>query len=600
MIRNVRVRELLIAVVGAFLSAGVLVEDSARSAPLAPNDASIVGNLSVWLRDAPTNYDGTTWTDLSGNGNHASAAGLLPSGDAGGVTFSAPALSSFTESAGPFAGLNVAGVRFSGGADDLLRATNLNGGSSIGNATTIIVYASPGTPNIQRVVGLGSIHTESTGVLDNRPVVFNPADDGSVRYDWGQSGAGSLTRPTDQLFVRGTTLAATANPGEGTVNDYFDGLLNVNATTTPGGGGFPVEDALYVGDVRAGATTVYGSSTSNDLFVAEVIAYDTVLSQQQIADIGEWLGTNIAVTTLEEFPRLTINRATGSMSLENNTADAIDIVGYSITSAAGALDQANWTPITDNYDDAAGPGDGSVDPDDAWTVLTGAGVATDLSEGQFGGTGPQDGGTLGIGSSVDLGSGDGVTTSGPWVRNPLEDVQMQLKLADGTNIFPTVIFEGNGGEPLMEGDLDFDGAITASDWNIFKAGFDEDLSGLSLAQAYQMGDLDGDLDNDPFDFGLFKELYDAENGAGAFNAMISAAVPEPSTFVLIARLGAANPCTPPSWKEQDRISSRCCRATRCRHRRKLPCGTCCAFGAGWIQVSPATYWFGCADVAQQL
>ena len=30
------------------------------------------------------------------------------------------------------------------------------------------------------------------------------------------------------------------------------------------------------------------------------------------------------------------------------------------------------------------------------------------------------------------------------------------------------------------------------------------MSGLSIAEAYLLGDLDGDFDNDPIDFGLFK------------------------------------------------------------------------------------------------
>ena len=264
--------------------------DPVIAAALAPDDPSIAGNLSVWLRDAQNSFDGTTWSDVSGNGNDAVAPGAMPVG----ISYAAPALSNSEETTGAFAGQNVSGVRFSGAADDLLRATGLNGGTDMGDATIITVYSAPSAAsNIQRPAGLGSILTNA-GELGDRPVVFNQADDSTLRFDWGQSGAGGLATPADQLFVRGSTLASTVNPGEGIVNDYFDGLLNRNTTTTPGGGGFPVEDALYVGDVRAGVTTVFGSSATNDMFVAEVIVYDTALSQQQIADIGEWLQGNVA------------------------------------------------------------------------------------------------------------------------------------------------------------------------------------------------------------------------------------------------------------------------------------------------------------------
>ncbi len=501
------------------------------AAPLAPNDPSIAGNLSVWLRDAENNFDGTTWSDISGNNNNAAAAGLMPIG----VTYGAPAPGALLESVGLFSGLNVSGVRFDGATDDLLRVTGINGGAPIGNLTTIIVYSSASNANgLQRPVGFGSLTNNGGMGSASAPVVFNPADDGTIRYDQGQSGAGDLTRPTNQLFVRGSTLASTANPGEGTANDYFDGLANFTMprTSTPNNGGFPVEDSLYVGDARLGITASNGFSagTVNDLFVAEVIAYDTALTQQQIADITEWLGINIAVTPFEEFPRLTIDRQTGSMVLENTTASALNIVGYTMTSATGALDPANWIPITDNYDDAAGPGDGSVDFDDAWTILSAADSNTDFSEFEFSGG---DGGTIGLGSTIDFGTGNGSTTFGPWIRNPIEDVAMELVLEDGSTVPLNVVFDGNGGDSFELGDLDFDGSLTAGDWQIFKAGFGVDLADLSTAEAYQVGDLDGDFDVDPIDFGIFKSAFNTANGPGAFAAMINS-VPEPSTFTLFA------------------------------------------------------------------
>ena len=86
------------------------------------------------------------------------------------------------------------------------------------------------------------------------------------------------------------------------------------------------------------------------------------------------------------------------------------------------------------------------------------------------------------------------------------------------------------------GDINHDLALDAADWEIFRAGFGDDISGITDLAAYKRGDLDGDLDIDVDDFSIFKGSYDLANGAGAFVAMVNA-VPEPSTAT-IALLGA--------------------------------------------------------------
>lgn len=79
-------------------------------------------------------------------------------------------------------------------------------------------------------------------------------------------------------------------------------------------------------------------------------------------------------------------------------------------------------------------------------------------------------------------------------------------------------------------DINHDLALDATDWQIFKGGFGDDVSGLSGLAAYKRGDLDGDMDIDVDDFSLFKGAYDLANGVGAFAAMVQA-VPEPSTLM---------------------------------------------------------------------
>ena len=60
-------------------------------------------------------------------------------------------------------------------------------------------------------------------------------------------------------------------------------------------------------------------------------------------------------------------------------------------------------------------------------------------------------------------------------------------------------------------------ASTPADWVIFRTNQQTNLTSLSKAQAYRLGDLDGDLHDDFADFVLFKNAYDIANGAGAFD-----------------------------------------------------------------------------------
>ena len=159
---------------------------------------------------------------------------------------------------------------------------------------------------------------------------------------------------------------------------------------------------------------------------------------------------------------------------------------------------------------------------DDWAIDASSTIA--LSESAQGG----DGGNLTNGQEVILSMG-----SGPWIKNPTEDLQMELMFTGGVIRRANVNFVGNGGERFEVADMNFDGSLTVDDWTIFIAGAETDLSGLSVAQAYQSGDFDADGVNSIFDFGIFKNAYDAANGIGAFEIMI-AGVPEPTSLVLFS------------------------------------------------------------------
>ena len=80
------------------------------------------------------------------------------------------------------------------------------------------------------------------------------------------------------------------------------------------------------------------------------------------------------------------------------------------------------------------------------------------------------------------------------------------------------------------GDLDDNCSLTSSDWQQFRNWQHTDLTGLTRAQAYAKGDLNGDHLNNHADFVIFKTAYEATNGQGSFAAMF--VVPEPTCAVL--------------------------------------------------------------------
>lgn len=220
--------------------------------------------------------------------------------------------------------------------------------------------------------------------------------------------------------------------------------------------------------------------------------------------------------------RLTVDRASGAISLTNVGPSPANIKGYSITSEVGALESSGWRPIAGNYD-GSGPGDGSVDDDDTWTQLSTPGSGIDLSEFEFGG----DGGTLAVSQTVQLSLPGG----GAWGKSPTEDIELEVSLADGrVNRYSVDYVNGPTGG-YETGDLNFDGVVNALDWPLANSGRGADLSDLTEAQAYRVGDLDGDRDNDIVDFVLFQNLFNAANGEGAFQAML--AVPEPTALALL-------------------------------------------------------------------
>jgi hypothetical protein len=224
-------------------------------------------------------------------------------------------------------------------------------------------------------------------------------------------------------------------------------------------------------------------------------------------------------------PTLTINRQTGEMVF--NTGVSRDIIGYSIRSDSGALNQANWLKVTGRLD-APPSGNGTIDPNDTWRVLSDPALSTYLSEAELGETGPLDGAVLAPGTTINFGNS--------WRKYFLEDIRMDLLRNDGQGtVEPVNIVYSGTASSYVRGDLNFNGTIGPEDYAIFIANLFGNVPN-SVAGAYALGDVTGDLAINYNDLVEFRDIYDIANGAGAFAAMV-ASVPEPTSLALVAGLG---------------------------------------------------------------
>jgi uncharacterized protein (TIGR03382 family) len=359
--------------------------------------------------------------------------------------------------------------------------------------------------------------------------VFGTSNGGEGVSDSGSATAyiAMIPQSGPQDF-RATTKAATGNPAE----------IPLIGTTTP----LPANQRHHVVLVLDHSNLAAGPNGTASLYLNNGAPATAEISGflDLVVDNNNWLGRSqwpdpLFDGSIDEFriydhaltaaevsssfttgpdavplPVLQVNRDTGAITLANQSTGNVQIKGYSLTSAAGALDPLTWTSI-----DAGN----AFDADGTWTAQSS--TSTNLSESVTAGT--MDGGTLAPGASRGVGT--------PWVKTPIEDLVFGFTKSDDTTGFGLVQYTGHGGVPLGRSDLNGDGAVNVADWSLFVPNSFTTFASDTTVAAYRRGDLDGDKDNDYADFQLFKADFIAANGAAAFD-QLSGAVPEPATAVL--------------------------------------------------------------------
>jgi hypothetical protein len=228
----------------------------------------------------------------------------------------------------------------------------------------------------------------------------------------------------------------------------------------------------------------------------EFVIHDNALTAAQI------LSSFNAGPAPAPGPTLIVDRATGSITIQNTTGSAQNLLGYTVSSTAGGLlTTPTWDPIA---------------PASGWT--TQSNTVSELRE---------QGGTV---QTLTAGGGS-IALGYAWNSSPFEDLTFTFTLQGGTPTLGAVQYTGNGGVAYTRSDLDTDGDLDAADWSLFLVGNATNISSLSQVGRYLKGDFNNDGFNNHADFLTFRSDYIAANGAAAFAALT--AVPEPATWLLV-------------------------------------------------------------------
>ncbi|MCA9233937.1 MAG: alkaline phosphatase family protein [Planctomycetales bacterium] len=356
---------------------------------------------------------------------------------------------------------------------------------------------------------------DNTGV--NWAVKGNGVFDLNTKGDVGARRDLDTAANSAPLSVGNWNLVVMTVDRDGPTQLFINGI-KTGAITTSSPGTFRSGLPWSIGQDGTGAYGVEFTGAVDELAFWRRALEPTEVATLWNSGAGMSLGTEVFDAQL----RLVVDRDTGAMRIENNTADAQDLLGYQITSVDGALNRANWQPVAGRLDAV---GDKTIDADDRWLVLEGVDASGDLSEVSLGE------GTLPQGAMIELGVG-------AWRKYYADDADLRFVYATPNSDVPVegvVEFVGNGGQSYAELDLNHDGAIDDGDYAAFLAGYGADLAGASMAMKHSLGDLTGDGRHDVADFLAFKSAFDTARGAGAFTAMVAGGeVPEPSAFALAA------------------------------------------------------------------
>lgn len=394
-----------------------------------------------------------------------------------------------------------------------------NGGSNSipGSASTVYTAGDPASsadPNIPLYEDVPELGMRIPGLAASTNYDVYVVYWGTPTSDWSIR-AGLLSNPgANQVFNRlgPTDFAPSAIAGDLATAALWSTKPPVNGNS---GTIFADDDRLmYLGLVGTGVSTSGGTL---DVFIDDLptAPLDPNDPGRDTSNRTWFDGIAYVPTGTTPVVTATIDRTTGNISVNNNTGIDLDFDSYSMSSAVGALVPGAW--------DSIDGGNSTVVETDTWNITdpTGSPSAANLLAEEEDGSGGGSGAKLINTGTFDLGD--------VWIRNPTEDVSITLNLTNGETLILGASYIN--GDQAIEGDFDFDGDLDQDDYANLMSNMFSPSVGVTEAEAYTFGDLTDDLVIDFDDHNQFQALFDAANGAGAFQAMVSA-VPEPTSATL--------------------------------------------------------------------
>jgi hypothetical protein len=204
-------------------------------------------------------------------------------------------------------------------------------------------------------------------------------------------------------------------------------------------------------------------------------------------------------------------RSNGQVYIKNETANAVSFDSYRIASGSSSLNFSGWNSLADQNID---PFMGGNDPGEKWTEAGGANDAV-LSESFL-----LSASTLAPDEELFLGNAFKV--------GGMQDLTFQYR--DTTSgalpsVVPTYVTV-----PGVAGDYNSDGTVNAADFTIWRD---------HLNQNFQLANEGGITPGvvNQADYNFWKSRFGATSGAGS--ASLSAAVPEPSAWILAMAVAVA-------------------------------------------------------------
>jgi hypothetical protein len=200
----------------------------------------------------------------------------------------------------------------------------------------------------------------------------------------------------------------------------------------------------------------------------------------------------------------------GEVRLSNDTAFAVDLDFYQITSAASALSESAWNSLGDG---AANPG---THTPANFPVGNGTGNGWEemgnlnnsiVAEGYL-----QGASTLGAGQYISLGN---------LYAGSAQDLKFTYRLGGGVFIDGTVQYSSSA----ITGDYNGNGIVDGADYVVWR-----NNNGLTGGATPSQGDGNGDGNVNSLDYTVWRNNFGDTSGSGSAS---QAAVPEPGTFICL-------------------------------------------------------------------